>query len=182
MTPIYSALAVILAAIISGVVAWLIARRTTSGKIDTSEAAKLWDEGTVMRKELRDEVILLKQQLNDAIAAVTGLNREIKASRSETEHAREETRQSRSETRILMEQIELLHAEVQTNNTLTIAALADNAETRRILEVPKSERTPVEFDHLATVDDRQPTDEHPPVPDKELRNGDTKNKKELRDE
>lgn len=170
-------LAVVLAAAVTGFVAWTVAKRTTSGSIDTSEAATLWDEGTIMRKELREQVTTLraesadlKTQLTIAVAAVTSLNDEIRRSRQETEAAREETRLSREETRKLMSQIESLHQEtkgvlietshvldeVKTSNALSIGALADNTESRRILEITPSERTSQENEHLATAHDRLP--------------------------
>lgn len=165
MTPLLGALAVIIAAAITGYVTWMIAKRSSSGAIDTSEAAKLWDEGTGMRQELRKEVIELKAQLITAIAAITALNHEITSSRQETEAAREETRKSRAETRVLMAQIEALHAEttnvldeVKTSNALTIGALADNTESRRILEIPSRDRTDQEKMHLDTASDRIPDD------------------------
>lgn len=165
MTQLIASLGIVLAALVSGVVAWTIARRTSSGKIDTSQAATLWDEGTIMRKELRDEVVTLKTQLTEAIKAVTTLNMEITHSRQETEAAREETRKSREETRILMAQIAALHVEtknvlteVQTSNALSIGALADNIESRRILDIPIDERTEQEKIHLATAKDRLPAD------------------------
>lgn len=156
-------LAIVLAAAVSGFVAWKISRRSTSGAINTSEAATLWDEGTTMRQELRAEVIALKAQLIEAIAAITSLNHEITRSRQETEAAREETRKSREETRVLMGQIDALHAEttnvlteVKTSNALSIGALADNTESRRILEIEPVDRTPQEKEHLATAKDRLP--------------------------
>lgn len=179
MTPLYVAIAGLLAAMVGSLVTWLISRRTKSGKIDTSEAATLWDEGTKMRLELRKEVTSLKSQLSEAITAVTELNQEIKAARLEAERAREETRQSRAETRELLHQIEILHEgqvelhdEVKTHNALTMGALADNQETRRILDVPKEDRTPVEFEHLASVGERQPEGDHPPISPDELREED----------
>lgn len=41
------------AAGVSALVAWLVARRTKSGKIVTTEAETLWREATAMRSELR---------------------------------------------------------------------------------------------------------------------------------
>lgn len=174
MIELYAAIAVVLAALITGTVTWRIARRTKSGKIDTSEAATLWDEGTRMRLELREEVDSLKTQLSEAISAVYDLNREIKASRAETARANEETMKSRAETKQLMAQIELLHGEVKTFNALTMGNLADNQETRRILEVPKEQRTDTEFEHLASASDRQPKEDHPPIDPSELKDEDRK--------
>ena len=164
-TAILSPLAVVLAAAVSGLVAWKIARRSTSGAIDTSEAATLWDEGTVMRQELRAEVALLKTQLIEAVAAITALNTDVALSRKETAAAREETQQSRAETLQLMKQIAGLHAdtknvlqdtkhvlqEVKTSNGSTIGALADNGESRRIMEVPEGNRTVAERQHLRSA-------------------------------
>lgn len=168
--------AVIVAAI-SGLVTWKVAKRSASGAIDTSEASTLWDEGTTMRQELRVEVVGLRAQLAEAISAVTALNREITHSRQETEAAREETRKSRAETRLLMAQIESLHAEtkgvleevktnteetknvleeVKTSNALSIGALADNTESRRILDIPAGKRTVQENEHLASAHTRIP--------------------------
>lgn len=147
----------------AGYFGYKLAKRNTSGAIDTSDAAKLWDEGTSMRGELRTEVITLRAQLKEAIDAIKDLNTEIRRSRQETEAAREETRKSREETRILMSQIESLHVEtkemhdeVKTSNALTIGALADNQESRRILAIPETERTATEKEHLSTASDRLP--------------------------
>jgi hypothetical protein len=182
MEPIYGALAVVLVALVTGFVTWRASSRAKSGKIDTSEAATLWDEGTKMRLELRNEVTTLKAQLTEAITAITDLNREIKASRSETERAREETRLSRAETRRLMGQIEELHGEVKTSNRLTMGALADNIETRRILLLPKEDRTPVEFEHLASAGERLPEGEHPVIDSADLQDGVEMTEKEPLDE
>lgn len=161
---IVGALAVIVGAVITGVVTWSVARRTKSGKIDTSEAATLWDEGTKMRGELRDELVSTKEQLGKAITAITALNEEIRRSRAETEASREETRLSRAETRKLMLQIDNVHDEIKTANALTIGALADNTETRRILEIPKEERTEAENQHVATAGDRIDERHLPDIP------------------
>ena len=169
---IFAPLAVVLAAVVSGFVAWRIAKRSTSGAIDTSEAATLWDEGTIMRQELRAEVANLKTQLIEAVAAITALNTDVSHSRQETESARRETQQSRAETVELMRQIAGLHAdtrhvlqdtkyvleEVKTSNALSIGALADNIETRRILDLPEADRTEMEKNHLTSAKDRLPDD------------------------
>jgi len=163
-------IAVVAAAAVSGFVAWKKARRSTSGAIDTSEAATLWDEGTIMRQELRAEVASLKAQLIEAVTAITALNRDVALSREETALARKETQQSRYETLQLMKQIAGLHVdtrnvlqdtqhvleEVKTGNGLTIGGLADNAETRRILDLPEGDRTLAEREHLTTAGSRLP--------------------------
>lgn len=71
------------AALITAFVSYLIARRTNSGSVDTSDAAVLWAESQAMRKELRDEVVSLRTEL-------TGVKRDlIKANReNEISHAK----------------------------------------------------------------------------------------------
>lgn len=138
---LYGALGVVLVAIVSGVVSLLIARRSKSGKIDTSEAAKLWDEGTSMRLELRSEVASLRVQLADAVEAITALNAEIRQARAEAEAARGETRK-------LMTQIDEIHNEIRTTGRATIGTSTQNAETRRIAAIPESDRSPSENKHM----------------------------------
>ncbi len=138
---LFSTLGVILAALISGYFAWKVANRqssstdrVSSGGIETSVAADLWDEGNSMRTELRGTVTDLKSQLatsNDQLAAlipqITELNLEISQARQATEAAREETRKSRAETKVLSKQISELHLEtvavhneIRTGNGKTI--------------------------------------------------------------
>lgn len=75
-------IAAILAPIITAVGAYMVAKRTTSGKIDTSDAAILWVSAETIRKELRDEVVALRTELLDTRAAckkdITKLNGRIK--------------------------------------------------------------------------------------------------------
>lgn len=141
MSQLYAALGLVLVAIVSGVVTLLVARRSKSGKIDTSEAAKLWDEGTSMRLELRSEVASLRTQLAEAVEVVTELNKEIRESRAETEAAR-------SETRRLMAQIDEIHNEIRMTGRATIGTSSQNAETRRISSIPESERSAAENKHM----------------------------------
>lgn len=50
----------IAAPIATAIGAYIIARRTTSGSVDTSDAATLWAESQAIRKELRDEIVALR--------------------------------------------------------------------------------------------------------------------------
>ncbi len=173
-TALIGALTVLMAGVGSWVT-WKISKRNASGAIDTSVAADLWAEGGKIRGELRVDLTETKKQLEDtsaalreAVAAITALNEEIRLSRQQTEAAREEHRLSRQETKDLKlhitqltgqitelhrTQIEALR-EVKTGNTLTIGGMADNAESRRIMNVPHEDRTPTERDHLDTASDR----------------------------
>jgi uncharacterized protein HemX len=51
-----------LGAILTAAVAWLLGRRQNSGQVDTSDAATLWTASEQMRKELRAEVVMLREQ------------------------------------------------------------------------------------------------------------------------
>lgn len=58
----------------SSFVTWLIAKRSTSGSISTSDAASLWAESNKLRKEYRDRAETLEKQLeevNDKLQAMT---------------------------------------------------------------------------------------------------------------
>lgn len=162
------ALITAITAIVGSFVTWRIAKRTSSGAIDTSQASDLWAEGGAIRGELRADLASTKTALQQAASAVTALNEELRLSREKTDAAVEEIRLSRQETRALKAQITKLTAqindlhraqmealsEVKTYNTLTLGAMADNAESRRILAVPKAERTEHEREHLRTAPER----------------------------
>lgn len=152
-------------AIVTGLVSWAVAKRRNSGNIATSDAASLWTESTQMRKDLRSEVESLRTELREAgikldaaIARATDLLQEVTlsnaataAAREETAAAREETRIARAETQALREEIQSIHEEVRTGNALTMGAMADNQESRRILAIPVAERTADEHEHLETL-------------------------------
>lgn len=146
------------AAIITGLVSWAVARRRNSGNIDTSDAASLWTESTQMRKDLRNEVDGLRKELKEAgmkfdaaVLQINGLLREIAFANTAIANAREETRTAREETAQLRAVINDVHAEVKTYNALTMGVLADNQESRRIMAIPPELRTPGETEHLNTV-------------------------------
>lgn len=44
--------------------------------------------------------------------------------------------------------------EVKTGNAQTMGALADKAETRRIEELPKGERTEIDEDHMKAMENK----------------------------
>jgi chromosome segregation ATPase len=69
---VWGPLGIVLASIITGLVTWSIAqrtssdtRRTTSGRIDTSDAATLWEEAQKLRTEYREEVSALRTRQTD---------------------------------------------------------------------------------------------------------------------
>ncbi len=118
--------------------------------------------------------------LREAVAAITALNNEIRLSREEAEASRRETRGLKSQIAALTAQVTELHAaqihalkdqttqlteqttavsdEVRTKNGITLGGLADNTETRRILDIPEGDRTEHEREHLRTASERLPDD------------------------
>jgi hypothetical protein len=66
-TVLYAVISVFAAAI-AAVGGYLSARRQRSGRISTTEAATLWAESDRMRHELRDEVIALRHERDNAIS------------------------------------------------------------------------------------------------------------------
>lgn len=60
---VWIAIGTVSGAAISGFFGWRIARRKTSGTVDTSQADTLWKESRVLREELRDEVRALRTSL-----------------------------------------------------------------------------------------------------------------------
>ncbi len=51
--------------IVSGLVTYFIARRNTSGNINTSQAAELWAESNKLRAEYKERAEKLEKQLED---------------------------------------------------------------------------------------------------------------------
>jgi len=83
-TVLISAGITVLVSAISAGSAYLIARRTTRGTVDTSEAATLWAESQAMRRELREEVVqlraeaaTLRQEISELHGDVAGLKAEV---------------------------------------------------------------------------------------------------------
>jgi len=61
-------------AAVSGYVAWLVARRQRSGKIDTTEAADLWKEGKDMRDALIAQIVSLEAKIVALEAKIVALD------------------------------------------------------------------------------------------------------------
>lgn len=152
------AVGALVAAVAAAWASWAVAKRTNSGNVDTSDAASLWAESTTMRQDLRTEVSALRaaliessDKLDEALTRTTELLRQIELANVATRAAMEETRQARLETAALRIDVQQVHEEVKTGNALTLGALADNAETRRIAEIPKADRTDAEAEHFDTL-------------------------------
>jgi hypothetical protein len=95
----------VVGAVISGYVAWLIARRQRSGKIDTTEAGTLWAEGQAMRHELREDLVALRADAQTARLESTGLRTELAALRAESVTTRAEMVALREESAALRKEV-----------------------------------------------------------------------------
>lgn len=62
---------------VSSAVTWLIARRTTSGSISTSDAASLWAESNALRKEYRERAETLERQLEEVNTKLQTMTEEL---------------------------------------------------------------------------------------------------------
>lgn len=80
MDPIILAGLSLIGVVVGPIITWKIAKRNTSGSIDTSEAATLWAESNEMRKELRDEVVSLREELKSTREYAKSLERQNVAS------------------------------------------------------------------------------------------------------
>jgi uncharacterized membrane protein len=67
-TAVVVALVAMLAAGVGGAVTYLVARRSTSGSIGTSDAATLWHASEEIRIELRAEVVALRARVVELTA------------------------------------------------------------------------------------------------------------------
>jgi hypothetical protein len=173
------ALGGLLAAAVTGYVAWKVAKRKNSGSVDTSEAASLWKEGASLRDNLTQQVVTVtatavglrvqlidtsaqltttSSQLAEASTSIGRLLHDLEASNAATAAAREETQRYRGELSLVRADIAKVHAAVEitnsaveTGNSLSLGGLADNAESRRIAEIPEVDRTDAERKHIDTV-------------------------------
>lgn len=65
-------------AVIGPLFAYLAAARKLSGKIETSEAADLWEEAARLRQEYKDEIRELREQLDNCSNEIKKMKEENK--------------------------------------------------------------------------------------------------------
>lgn len=87
---------------VGAVITYFTRRRETSGRINTTEAAKLWDEAGVIRNELRDEVVQLRADKDALSGKVDLLNAQMETMRDK--HA--ECTKNEALLKIRVEQLE----------------------------------------------------------------------------
>lgn len=101
-----------LTAISASLVTWLVARRRTSGRVDTTEASTLWQEGAAMRAELRDETVSLRAEMVRMRDEAVVLRSEASTLRGEASSLRDEMAALRAESALLREETIRLNVEV----------------------------------------------------------------------
>ncbi len=107
MNPTVPILLGVIGAVISGAVAFAVARRQRSGRIDTTEAETLWAESQAMRTELRNEAETCRGE-------VSALRTEMVAVRAEASVMREEMVTLRQEGIVLRAESVSLREEMVT--------------------------------------------------------------------
>lgn len=101
----------VVGAVISGAVAYTIAKRQRSGRIDTTEAETLWAESQAMRKELRDEAEICRAEVSTLRTEMVAIRTESAAMREELVALRQEGIVLRAESVSLREEMVTLREE-----------------------------------------------------------------------
>ncbi len=83
ITPVLVFAGVVVTAVVSGSVTYFVARRNTSGSIDTSQAAELWAESNKLRAEYKERAEKLEarlEEVNDQLTTVMSQLADLKTS------------------------------------------------------------------------------------------------------
>ena len=99
MTIFFTVLGGVIVALISAITTYIVAKRRESGNIETSEAEQLWEEGKIMRLELREEIVALRSQAAE-------LQKDLGNARTEVADLRIEAAQCKAEVIKLRKQLE----------------------------------------------------------------------------
>lgn len=71
--------------IVGPVITWKIAKRKTSGNIETSEAAQLWEESNKLRQEYKERAEKLEAQLQEVSEKLDIVTKELTKIRGNSE-------------------------------------------------------------------------------------------------
>lgn len=93
--------------------------------------------------------LIHKVDLSDTAREASDLSRQ--EAHEDARKARDEVASLRIQIKMVRGQVEAVHEEIKTGNALTLGALADNAESRRIAIIPNKDRTEAEHAHIDTV-------------------------------
>lgn len=105
VTGAWQAVGVVTVAVATATGAYLVARRTASGSVNTSDAATLFEESRQIRIELRTEVAVLRER----VAVVERENRDLRVQNIEFQS---EVNDVRAENEGLKTRVRSLEAEV----------------------------------------------------------------------
>lgn len=86
------------ATIITGVISWMVSRRTTSGRAGTSDAATLWKAAEQIRGELRNDLVAARDQideLRERVAILEAEQREYRHCKERVAHLEAEVERLR---------------------------------------------------------------------------------------
>jgi chromosome segregation ATPase len=97
----------VIAAIVTASVTYLVARRSTSGKINTSSAETLWAEADKLRSTYREESEKNRKESEHLRKEVQALREEVSKLREEGQAQRAEAEEQRREARALREELTL---------------------------------------------------------------------------
>jgi hypothetical protein len=124
----------VVGAAISAVGAYALARRQRSGKVDTTEAATLWAEGQAMRKELRDETIVLRDEGVALRLEAIAMREEAAVMRAELLALRTESVGLRAESAAMREEMVVSRVESVALREETMACRKEVIVLRKRLE------------------------------------------------
>jgi len=105
--------------IITGFISYRGRARETSGRIDTTEAAKLWDEAGVIRNELRDALVeerKEKEALSNKVSAQEG---KIDLLNTQLETMRDKHAECQQNELVLRARVETLEKAIDRRGTTT---------------------------------------------------------------
>jgi hypothetical protein len=77
LTSVAVAAVATLGVIAGGLVTYLVARRQSSGKIETSDAATLWKASETIRLEMRQELVAMREQVAELLEKIDRLERRL---------------------------------------------------------------------------------------------------------
>jgi Skp family chaperone for outer membrane proteins len=103
-----------LGVVLTAVVTWRIARRKSSGRIDTSEATDLWGESKAIREDLRNEANALRAEVAAARAEAAACRTQVDVERSRADRAQGEVASLREEVSALRKEVATLRRTLQT--------------------------------------------------------------------
>jgi predicted RNase H-like nuclease (RuvC/YqgF family) len=76
--------------VVTALVTYFVAKRNTSGRVDTSDAKTLWEEATRLREAYKEEVSMLRTEGTNLRSEVNRLRAELEMLRATAQQLRED--------------------------------------------------------------------------------------------